>query len=217
MKKFATWLVSLLWFVSMLSFAVELPARALEEGFDYQNIIPPVPPHNKVSGRVEVVEMFWYGCPHCLHFEPILKKWVRGRPANVDFIRVPAIFHDSWEPLARAFYTAESLGIADRIHDPLFKAVQEDHRKLDTIETISDFFFEQGVARNDFNSAYSSFSVETRIRRARDLTKRYGIDGVPTIIVNGKYRTSGTLTGGLEKIPPIIDALIQKELAVETP
>jgi len=205
MKKFAAWLLYL-WLVPIL-------AIATEESLNYQLVTPPVPTLSQLPGRVEVVEMFWYGCPHCLHFEPILSTWVQHRPANVDFIRIPAIFQDAWEPLARAFYTAEVLGILDRIHDPLFQAVQVQHRKLDSDETLRTFFVEQGVTAENFDRVFRSFGVETRVRRAKDLSRRYGIDGVPSIIVNGTYRTSGTLTGGLEKIPPVIDALIQKESA----
>ncbi|CAK0761922.1 Thiol:disulfide interchange protein DsbA [Gammaproteobacteria bacterium] len=188
-------------------------AVALEEGFDYQLITPPVPTQNQVSGRVEVVEMFWYGCPHCLHFEPILSKWEAHRSPNVDFIRIPAVFQDPWEPLARAFYTAEILGVLDRLHTPLFEAVQIQHRRLEQDSDIRAFFIEQGVKAEDFDRVFRSFGVENHIRRAKDLSKRYGIDGVPSMIVNGKYRTSGTLTGGLEKVPLVVDALVQKELA----
>jgi thiol:disulfide interchange protein DsbA len=209
MKRLAAWLLGL-WLVPMLSIA-------LEEGFDYQHIIPSVPTQNQASDRVEVVEMFWYGCPHCYHFEPILTKWADQKPENVDFIRVPAVFRDSWLPLARAFYTAEILGVLDRLHEDLFKAVQEQHRKLNDINAIRDFFAEHGVSAEDFDRVFNSFGVEARIRRAKDLTRRYGIDGVPSVIINGKYRTSGTLTGGLDKVPPVIDALIQKELAPPSP
>ncbi|CAK0778053.1 protein dithiol oxidoreductase (disulfide-forming) [Gammaproteobacteria bacterium] len=105
------------------------------------------------------------------------------------------------------------LGVLDRIHNPLFQAVQVQHRKLDSDETLRTFFAEQGVTTENFDRVFRSFGVETRLRRAKDLSRRYGIDGVPAIIVNGTYRTSGTLTGGLEKVPPVIDTLIQKELA----
>jgi len=208
MKKFEIWLLGL-WLIPMLSLAIE-------ESFDYQAIIPPVAVQNQVPGRVEVVEMFWYGCPHCFHFEPIINDWARRRPNNVDFIRVPAIFRDSWEPLARAFYTAEVLGVLDRIHEPLFKAVQG-HQKLDDQETLRAFFTEQGISAENFDRVFQSFGVENRIRRAKDLTHRYGIDGVPMVIVNGKYRTGGTITGGLDKVPQVINALIEKELAPPTP
>lgn len=209
MKKFAVWLLCL-WLIPILSFAIE-------EGFDYQHVIPPVPTQNQAPDRVEVVEMFWYGCPHCFHFEPIINDWARRRPNNVDFVRIPAIFRETWDPLARAFFTAEILGALNRIHEPLFKAVQERHQKLDDAETLRAFFAEYGVAAEDFNRVFHSFGVETRLRRAKDLTRRYGIDGVPAVIINGKYRTSGTLTAGLDKVPQVIDALIQKELTPPIP
>lgn len=201
-------------FLFLLSLWLNI-APALEEGFDYQSVVPAVPVQNPTPGRVEVIEMFWYGCPHCFHFEPILNNWVQHRPNNVDFFRVPAIFRDSWEPLARAFYTAEVLGILERIHPILFQAVQEQHRKLENIQEIRTFFAEQGINNPDFERIFNSFGIETKIRRAKDLTRRYGIDGVPAVVIQGKYRTNGTLTGGLEKVPPVIDALIQKELGAK--
>ena len=197
------------WFVLCL---VPMVATALEEGFDYQLVVPPVPVQNETPGRVEVVELFWYGCPHCFHFEPILVNWASHRPATVDFVRIPAIFQESWEPLARAFYTAEILGVLERVHSPLFQAVQVEHRRLDTEAAIRVFFIEQGVSGEDFDRTFHSFGVENRLNRAKDLTHRYGIDGVPAVIVNGKYRTSGTLTGGLEKVSPVIESLIRKEM-----
>jgi thiol:disulfide interchange protein DsbA len=161
--------------------------------------------------------MFWYGCPHCLHFEPIITAWAHKSSANVDFIRTPAIFRDTWEPLARAFYTAEALGVMDRLHDALFQAVQVQHRKLDNDDALRAFFAEQGVAQQDFDRTFRSFGVESRLRRAKDLTQRYGIDGVPSIIVDGKYRTNGTIAGGLEKVPAVIDTLIRKESETAVP
>jgi len=202
-------------FLLLLSLYLNI-ALAVEDGFDYQSVTPPVPVQNQTSGRVEVVEMFWYGCPHCLHFEPVINNWARQKPSNVDFFRIPAIFRDSWESLARAFYTAEALGVLDRIHPALFKAIQEQRRKLDTAQEIRTFFAEHGVPSSDFDQVFNSFGIETKIRRAKDLTRRYGIDGVPAVIVQGKYRTNGTLTGGLENVPPVIDALIQRELGTPT-
>ncbi len=209
MKKLVVWLMAL-WLVPMF-------ALALEEGVEYQRVLPPVPSLTQAPGRMEVVEMFWYGCPHCFHFEPIITAWASHRPNNVDFIRVPAIFRADWDPLARAFYTAEVLGVLDRIHEPLFRAVQDQHRKLDNDDALRAFFVEQGITADDFNRTFRSFVVEVRLNRARDLTKRYGIDGVPAIIVNGTYRTSGTLAGALEKIPSVIDALLQQESARPMP
>ena len=209
MKKLAAWLLGL-WCLPMLALAVE-------ENVDYQIVTPPVPTQAHSVGRVEVVEMFWYGCPHCFHFEPIINAWATHRSSNVDFVRVPAIFRDDWEPLARAFYTAEVLGVLDRIHEPLFQAIQIQHRRLDNEDAIRAFFVEQGVAAADFTRVFHSFMVEVRLNRAKDLTARYGIDGVPSIIVNGTYRTNGTLAGSLEKLPVVIDALIQKALGQPTP
>ncbi len=209
MKRFAAWLMGLCFF--------PLLAIAITEGTEYQRIIPPVPTQSQVVGRVEVVEMFWYGCPHCFHFEPIITEWAKNRAPNVDFVRVPAIFRDDWEPLARAFYTAEVLGVLDRIHDPLFHAVQLQHRKLDNDDALRAFFVEQGVPVEDFNRVFRSFVVEVRLNRAKALTSGSGIDGVPAVIVSGTYRTNGTLAGGLEKVPMVINVMVQQVLAGPLP
>ncbi len=200
-NKLAGWWLGLL----LLSGA----ALAAEEGFDYQLVTPPVATQS--PGRVEVVEMFWYGCPHCFHFEPIVNAWLAKQPANVNFVRVPAVFRDSWEPLGRAFYVAETLGILEKMHPILFQAVQVQRRRLESETDLRAFFAESGVSSADFDRVYHSFGVDAKIRRARDLSQRYGIDGVPSVIINGKYRSNGTLVGGLEKLPGIMDKLVAKE------
>ena len=186
-------------------------AAEYTEGKQYQALKNPQPTGD--ASTIEVVELFWYGCPHCYHFEPSFEKWKKNVPANVEVIRVPAIFPNrpAWEVSARAFYTAELLGVLDKIHKPLFDAIHKNHQKLFTKESLADFFEKHGVKKEDFNQTYDSFGVQMKVNRARDLTQRYGIDGVPTLVIDGRYQTHGSLTGGAPGMLKVVDYLIEKE------
>lgn len=187
-------------------------ARAsIDEGIEYQKVTPPVPTtvNNK---QIEVVEMFWYGCPHCYHFEPSLLKWLAHKPKYVVFTRIPAIFNNPmWEIHAKAYYTADVLGVLDKTHEAFFNAIHEKGERLATESAIEAFFVKHGVSAKDFKNAFNSFAVYSKVRRAAELTRRYGIDGVPSMIVDGKYRTSGSLAGGNEGMIKVINFLVAKE------
>ena len=178
-------------FISSLLFALFLfsgnASFAIDEGFEYQKVAPPVP--TSTSDQVEVVEMFWYGCPHCFSFEPMLKGWLKNKPDNVKFIRIPAIFRPSWEVHAQAYYTAEVLGVIEKIHQPLFDAIHVKRQRLNTKEAIRSFFIAQGVEAAIFDKTFDSFVVKSKVSQALRLSRAYGITGVPSMIVNGKYRT----------------------------
>lgn len=203
-------LVFLLAMVAMpLAFGAE--NKRFDEGIEYQLINPPQPTTN--PAKVEVVELFWYGCPHCFVFEPYLNAWLERKPANVEFIRIPATLNPGWSIHARAYYTAEVLGVLDKIHEPLFHAIHVQKRKLDNEAALAAFFAAQGVSEEDFRKTFNSFAVETKLRRAAGLVQRYGVSGVPAIIINGKYRTDGSLAGSYENLLQVMDYLIRKESA----
>ncbi len=184
-----------------------------DEGIEYMSITPPVATGN--PDKVEVVEMFWYGCPHCYSFEPKLEKWKKSLPDNVELIRVPAIFpgRPAWELHARAYYTAELLGVLDKIHAPFFDAIHRKRQNLNSKAALAEFFEKYGVNKNDFNQTMDSFGVQMKVTRAADLTRRYGIGGVPTLVVNGRYQTHGSLTNGQAGMLNVVDFLIKKESA----
>ncbi len=182
-----------------------------QEGKQYELISPPQPTGN--SATVEVVEAFWYACPHCFHLEPTLEAWLKHKPADVTFIRMPAAFNPSWELLARAYYSAEELGVLDKIHEPLFNAIHEKHEPMNTDQDVISFFTAHGVKEDDIRNAMSSFSVETKVRRAKQMGMRYGITGVPAFIINGKYRTDVGMAGGPDALFKVVDFLIKKESA----
>lgn len=196
--------------VSTLSYA-EQP-NPPQQGPGYQTLSPAQPTQDKT--KVEVVEFFWYGCPHCYAFEPILDKWLKTLPKNVVFIRQPAAFSEVWEKHARAYFVAEALNVVDKVHNDFFDAIQNKRQALETEEDLAKFFVAHGVKEAAFHDAYKSFGVDAKLRQAKVMAPRYGITGVPTMIVNGKYVTSGTLAGGHENMIKILNQLIAQESKV---
>lgn len=176
----------------------------------YETLSRAVP--TATGDQVEVVEVFWYGCPHCWHLEPMMNSWVGTLPKGAAFHRVPAT-EGRWAPHARAYYAAESLGKLDQFHAALFKAMQVDRRPILSEDDLVKFAEEIGIDPKSFRAAYESFTVEAKFRKAADLNARYGIDGVPAVIVNGKYRTSPSQAGGQERLFEVLNTLVGLELA----
>lgn len=189
------------------------PAQAASEAVGYELVTPVQPTHD--VNKVEVIEFFWYGCPHCFDFEPTLEKWVKTLPKNVEFIRQPAVFSDLWGKHAKAYYTAEALGVVDKIHADFFDALQVKKEHLETEEQLAKFFGAHGVSEADFKKAYNSFPVDMKVRQAGATAAKYGITGVPAIVINGKYKTSGPLAGSHEKMIEIMNRLIAQESAAK--
>lgn len=180
-----------------------------QEGVHFKplpSVVPTAEPE-----KVEVVELFWYGCPHCYTMEPLVDAWLEKKPETVDFVRIPAVFGPNWEPHARAFYAAEVLGVLDQIHKPLMDAIHKDKRTLGNEQQLADFFAEQGIDKDAFLKAYQSFDVETRLKRSQQLVRSYRITGVPAIVINGKYWTNGSMAGTYEKLFEIVDFLVSQE------
>ena len=186
---------------------------AIDEGIEYKRISPAQPTITK--NKVEVVELFWYGCPHCFHFEPDLKEWLANKPDNVVFYRVPAVFNPGWALHARAYYSAKSLGLFDggkkEFHEAFFDELHKHKKRLNNKKALQAFFARFGISAEDFNNTFDSFAVNTKVNRATTLSKRYQLQGVPTVIVNGKYRTDGPMAGGRKGIIKVLDFLIKKE------
>lgn len=186
-------------------------SASVVEGFEYKRIVP-AQQTQAPAGKVEVVELFWYGCSHCYRFEPSLQKWLQNLPEDVVFRRIPAQLNKSWVIHAQAFYTAEALGVIDKMHEKLFNAIHKDKRKLNTVDAIAALFVENGISREKFDKAFNSFGVKTKMANARGMEQRYGAHSVPTIIVNGKYRSDATMAGGTHKdLINVINFLINKE------
>jgi len=195
----------------LFSFMLYLPTLVVaeEETKGYQSLAAAQPTQN--PDKVEVMEFFWYGCPHCYSLEPELNAWLKKKPDNVEFIRQPAVFNDTWGKHAKAYFVAEALGVVDEVHSDLFDAIQNKKQKLDNESDLRAFFVAHGVDKEKFKEAYNSFAVDAKMRQAPVIAGRYGITGVPTIIINGKYMTSGPIAGSHEKMLEVMDQLIKQE------
>lgn len=196
----------------LLLAALLLPTalRGADEGIDYVAIKPPQA--TETGAQIEVLEVFWYGCPHCWHLEPIMEQWVATKPAGVGFRRMPAT-GPRWEPHARAYYAAESMGKLDLFHGALFKAMHVQKRNIMTEDDLVKFAGGLGIDPTAFRAAYHSFYVDGRVRKADEMGRRYGIDGVPALIINGRYRTSPYQTGTQDRLVEVLNTLVAQEIA----
>ncbi|HZR34734.1 MAG TPA: thiol:disulfide interchange protein DsbA/DsbL [Nevskia sp.] len=181
------------------------PADAYVEGKNYRVAATPVKQDN--PKRITVEEFFWYGCPHCYHLEPEVDAWLKHKPADVDFVRVPnTLGRPIGELHQRAFYIAEALGILDKTHRPLFDAIHAQGFPMSTLESIRDLYVEKGgIKPEQFDADAHSFVVENNMRRADDLAAAYGITGTPTFVVGGKY-----VVDAQNDVLKVVDAVIAK-------
>jgi len=179
----------------------------------YERINPPQP--TKSGEKIEVVEVFWYGCPHCYALEPYLEKWLETKPDDVEFRRIPGVLGRNWLPHARAYFTAEKLGVLDRTHRPMFDAIHVERVDLGNEKKLAGFFKTQGVDRTEFIRVYESEEITDKVKQAFVAGQGYGLTGVPVIIVNGKYRASASTAGGNTKLIEVINMLIEQERNIE--
>jgi len=178
-------------------------------GVEYRELS--APQAVETPGKIEVVEFFWYGCPHCYNFEPLLEPWVSKLPKDVQFRRIPAIFNDEWAHGARAYYALEALGEIPRLHKPLFDAVHQGSRiRVGDEAAITEWVGKQGVDTKKFTAAYHSFSVDSKVKRAAQLTQAYRIEGVPSMAVNGKYVVVTDNMKSFTQILSVSDYLIEQ-------
>ena len=185
-----------------------LQAADYKEGVHYVALSPQA---TDSGGKIEVLEFFWYGCPHCYSFEPFIKSWKKSKPENVEFTRVPAMFRPDWEIQARTYYALSAMNVIEEVHGKIFEAVHKDKQRLHKKELMIDFVVKQGVDKDQFIKEYNSFSVDSMVRKAKKKQKAYKIQGVPTIVVNGKYSTSGSMAGNYDNMLKIINYLVDKE------
>ena len=187
--------------------AAEAPAAP------YVELSNPVPV--AVPGKIEVVELFWYGCPHCYAFEPVINPWVEKLPSDVNFVRIPAMFGGPWDAHGQMFLTLEAMGVEHKVHNAVFEAIQKQGKRLTKPEEMADFVATQGVDKDKFLATFNSFAIQGQIKQAKELAQKYGVQGVPTLIVNGKYRFDLGTTGGPEATLNVADQLIAKERAAK--
>ncbi len=190
-----------------------------QEGVNYTRLVP-TQPTDVPSGQVEVLEFFWYACPHCSAIDPLVESWKKTKPAYVSFSRVHVMWNEGHRSLARLYYTLESLGKLDQLHGEVFKEIHVNGNPLIAgnpgnaaeSERIQTAFVQKfGIAEADFKKAYHSFGVETALQRADQLVQRYRIDGVPTFVVNGKFVADVRSADGAEHLVSLVGDLAAQE------
>lgn len=173
-----------------------------QEGIDYARITPaPRLPTNTPPGKLQVAEFFWYDCPHCAHVEPELERWrVKDLPKSADFVRIPAVLAPRWVFMARVYYAAKLLGVAEHMTPLIFHAIHDQHRHLGSLPAMMNFFSAHGVSAVRFRAAMQSLAVETQVRESELRTREYGVQGVPTLVIAGRYRVSADMTGSYKRM-----------------
>lgn len=160
--------------------------------------------------KVEVTELFWFGCSHCFALEPALKEWQKTMPANAEFKKVPAIFSKQWEFHGQAFYTMQSLDAPEVVYDEFFKAIHLKRNPLNSMGRLVAFLEDYDFTEEQVESAFNSFDVNNKMRAAKKITRQSGANGVPALVVDGKYLTSQRLSGGTAQMFKVVDQLVGK-------
>ncbi|MGV3655954.1 MAG: thiol:disulfide interchange protein DsbA/DsbL [Noviherbaspirillum sp.] len=173
--------------------ALSAGAAAPVDGTDYRTLDKPQATES--GGKVEVLEFFWYSCPHCYAFEPSLAEWVKKQGDNIVFKRVPVAFRDSFVPQQKLYYSLEAMGRLDDLHKKVFNAIHAERKRLDSESAIIEFMVQQGVDKKKFLDVYNSFGVQTKARRAKQQQEAYRVDGVPLVAIDGRYLTSPSIVG----------------------
>jgi protein dithiol oxidoreductase (disulfide-forming) len=197
---------------TLASAALGLPGLALaqfkpEEGKQYHTLDKRVP-SDAPAGKIEVIEFFWYSCPHCNAFEPKLAAWTKKLPADVYFHRVPVAFRDDFVPQQRLYYTLETMGKVDQLHAKVFDEIHNKRQPTNKEDVILAFAERNGLDRAKFQEIYNSFSVQTKSRRAKQLQDLYEVQGVPSMGVAGRYITDGDMAGNMDRALQVVDYLV---------
>lgn len=190
----------------------QAPAEPYQSGTHYLPIDPPVAT-SAPDGKVEVVEVFSYACIHCAHFQPYVDAWRAKMPKQAMFKYLPAAWNPSWEGFAKAYYAAEGLGLVEKTHEAMFKAIHEEHKQFGTLDDLAQWYAGFGVKPEAFVSSFNSMPTMSSVEHAKTLVPKYGVDGTPTVIVAGKYRVTGQSAGGYDKLFDVVDYLVAKESA----
>ena len=180
----------------------------LVEGKNYVRLSNPQPV--ETGNKIEVVEFFSYGCPHCAALEPYLDKWLDNLPPDAAFRRVPVMFHPDWAQLAKVYYTLDAMGEAGKLSPEVFKAIHQQNVNLSDKNKFFDWAASKGLDRKKVEEVFSSFAIDGKVKRALQLAQEYHIEGVPTVIVDGKFMTSSDRVGTHANLPPAITELVAK-------
>jgi protein dithiol oxidoreductase (disulfide-forming) len=202
--------------VSLLVLVLAAPLIAFAQGTPKFSELKPAQPVSVEGNKIEVVEFFWYGCPHCYNLEPVLETWLKKLPPDVQFRRVPAVFNPRWEHDAEIFYTFDAMGVLDKVHKPFFDAIHQNGLRTDNPEAMAQWLQRNGIDPKKFNETMKSFTVKSRTGRAKQMSVAYNIDGTPAMAVQGKYTVSaeqgGSREGMLQTVSYIVDQIRQGKL-----
>lgn len=179
----------------------------LSEGKDYNRLDHPLAT-DAGAGKIELIEFFWYSCPHCNAFEPTFANWVKNAPKDVVVRRIPVAFNDSFAPQQRLFFTLEALNLLDSLHAKVFQAVHVDKQPLNTDASIQAWAEKQGVDKTKFAEAYKSFGMASKLRRAVQLQNDFKVEGVPSLGIAGRFYTDGSMAGSMERALQVTEALL---------
>ncbi|MEK7708715.1 MAG: thiol:disulfide interchange protein DsbA/DsbL [Pseudomonadota bacterium] len=198
-------------FFLVLSFSlINLSSARAEivEGKDYTVLATPQPTQD--GSTIEVLEFFWYGCPHCNSLHPHLKAWLMNIPKDVSFRYVPATLRANWVSAAKIFHTIEAMGITDVLHDKVYDAIHRYKIDLNNESVLFDWIEKQGVDRKKFEDTYRSFAVQNQVAKSTQMSRQYQLTGVPALVINGKYITSGKMGGTPQDTIKTLEGLIEK-------
>jgi len=201
-KKF----ISALFLFASISTLAASPAFA-QQGYEEL----PNPVKRADTDRVEVVEYFWFGCPHCFRFEPNINEWAASKPDYVDFVQEAPPLNGGWVNHSKAFYAAQVMGVTEKFMTPMFDAIHKEKKRMNSPKAIAKFAGTLGIDEQKFLKTMNSFAVDVRMKNAIKLAQRDGISSVPSIVINGKYRTSGSIAGSNEKVIEVIRELTARE------
>ncbi len=190
-------------------YAQSADVASYRAGEDYVVLDPPV--RTRDSNKIEVVEVFWYGCSHCYNFQPLVAQWKQHLPAGVDFWQSPAIWNNTMRLHARAFYTAQALGVGEKLQQPLFNTLVVQRKPLNNEAQIESLFVDYGVDKEAFRRTFHSFGVDSQVKQAEARTRNYQISSTPEVVVNGNYRVSTRSAGGQAQMLEVVDFLIAEE------
>jgi protein dithiol oxidoreductase (disulfide-forming) len=179
--------------------------RAPRQNVEYQ-LIPPQPV--TTGDRIEVIEFFWYGCPHCNNLQPALEAWLTHKPADVELRRIPTIFRESWVPHARFYYTLEALGEIPRLHQAVYRAIHVNRESLMSASATAEWAGRHGIEQSRWLAVYESPDIERKIQESRAHTRGYSIGGTPSLVVDGRYLTSSGMAESMPEVIAILDALV---------
>ena len=197
-------------FTLALAGASALPALAqqrFEASKDYLPLDKPAPVEAP-TGKIEVVEFFWYNCPHCNAFEPALEAWIKRAPRDISVKRVPVAFSSAFQGQQQLFYTIEAMGLIDKLHAKVFQAIHVERKRLEKADVIAEWVATQGVDKAKFLEQFNSFSVASKVKRADQLIAAYKVEGVPALGVAGRFYTDATLTRNMDRSLQVVDYLV---------